>query len=176
MESTETQPIDYAKRLSNSNNTIKNYVIASMGAALVPIPLFDLVALSGIQLKMLHSLSKTYDIKFTSNLGKSLISALLGSVLPLSGALSAASAAKGMPGVGTAAGVMSMSILGGAATYAIGKVFVQHFESGGTFLDFDPEAVREHFAAEFAKGKDVAASLNTNNKGSTTTASASTKP
>jgi uncharacterized protein (DUF697 family) len=138
----------------------------------VPIPLFDLVALSGIQLKMLHSLSKTYDIKFTSNLGKSLISALLGSVLPLSGALSAASAAKGMPGVGTAAGVMSMSILGGAATYAIGKVFVQHFESGGTFLDFDPEAVREHFAAEFAKGKDVAASLNTNNKGSTTTASA----
>ncbi|MEZ5671856.1 MAG: hypothetical protein R3E08_05540 [Thiotrichaceae bacterium] len=50
--------------------------------------------------------------------------------------------------------------MGGAATYAIDKVFVQHFESGGTFLDFDPEAVREHFAAEFAKGKDVAASLN----------------
>jgi uncharacterized protein (DUF697 family) len=172
MESTETQSIDYAKRLSNSNNTIKNYVIASMGAALVPVPLFDLVALSGIQLKMLHSLSKTYNIKFTSNLGKSLISALLGSVLPLSGALSAASAAKGMPGVGTAAGVMSMSILGGAATYAIGKVFVQHFESGGTFLDFDPEAVREHFAAEFTKGKDVATSLNTSNKGSTTTTSA----
>jgi hypothetical protein len=77
-----------------------------------------------------------------------------------------------MPGVGTAAGVMSMSILGGAATYAIGKVFVQHFESGGTFLDFDPEAVREHFAAEFTKGKDVATSLNTSNKGSTTTTSA----
>lgn len=170
METTETPSIDYTKRLNESNNTIKNYVIASMGAALVPIPLFDLVALTGIQLKMLHSLSKAYNIKFTANLGKSLISALLGSVLPLSGALTAASAAKSMPGVGTAAGVMSMSILGGAATYAIGKVFVQHFESGGTFLDFDPESVREHFAAEFNKGKDVAASLNTNTKGSATAA------
>jgi hypothetical protein len=90
----------------------------------------------------------------------------------LSGALTAASAAKSVPGVGTAAGVMSMSVLGGAATYAIGKVFVQHFESGGTFLDFDPEAVREHFAAEFNKGKDVAASLNTNTKGGAATSSA----
>lgn len=172
METTETPSIDYTKRLNESNNTIKNHVIASMGAALVPIPLFDLVALTGIQLKMLHSLSKAYNIKFTANLGKSLISALLGSVLPLSGALTAASAAKSVPGVGTAAGVMSMSVLGGAATYAIGKVFVQHFESGGTFLDFDPEAVREHFAAEFNKGKDVAASLNTNTKGGAATSSA----
>lgn len=176
METTQNQPIDYAKRVSNSNNTIKNYVIASMAAALVPIPLFDLVALTGIQLKMLHSLSKAYNIKFTSNLGKSLISALLGSVIPLSGGLSAASAAKGVPGVGTAAGVMSMSILGGAATYAIGKVFVQHFESGGTFLDFDPEAVREHFAAEFAKGQEIATSLNSNKTTAAAPASTTTKP
>ena len=38
----------------------------------------------------------------------------------------------------------------------IGKLFTQHFASGGTFLDFHPEAVREHFYAEFQKGTKLA--------------------
>ena len=28
----------------------------------------------------------------------------------------------------------------------MGKVFIQHFESGGTFLDFDPDKVRSYFS------------------------------
>jgi hypothetical protein len=57
-------------------------------------------------------------------------------------------------------GVMSAFVaipgLAAAFTYAVGKVFVQHFASGGTFLDFDPKKVREHFAREFEEGKIVA--------------------
>jgi len=41
----------------------------------------------------------------------------------------------------------------GASTYAVGQVFIQHFESGGTFLDFDPEKVKGYFAEQFEKGK-----------------------
>jgi hypothetical protein len=40
-----------------------------------------------------------------------------------------------------------------ASTYAVGRVFIQHFESGGTFLDFDPDKVRAHFEAEFKKAQ-----------------------
>ena len=36
-------------------------------------------------------------------------------------------------------------IVAGAATYALGNVFVKHFESGGTLLDFKPEPVRDFF-------------------------------
>jgi uncharacterized protein (DUF697 family) len=139
-----------------ANNMVKNYIIASMGAALVPVPLFDMVALTGIQLKMLHSLAKLYNVKFTKNLGKSLIGSLLGGVIPTS---TAASLSKAVPGVGTAAGVIGMSAIGGAATYAIGRVFIQHFESGGTFLDFNPEKVREYFKEQFERGKGVASEL-----------------
>jgi uncharacterized protein (DUF697 family) len=35
-----------------------------MGAGLVPVPVLDLVAVSGVQLKMLSVISKTYDIPF----------------------------------------------------------------------------------------------------------------
>jgi len=142
-----------------ANNMVKNYIIASMGAALVPVPLFDMVALTGIQLKMLHSLAKLYNVKFTKNLGKSLIGSLLGGIVPTS---TAASLAKAVPGVGTTAGVIGMSAIGGAATYAIGRVFIQHFESGGTFLDFNPEKVRDYFKSEFERGKDVASELQEN--------------
>src|SRR5262249_52323614 len=66
------------------------------------------------------------------------------------------SAAKMIPFVGPLVGGLSMPLFSGAATYAIGQVFIQHFETGGTLLDFEPEKVREHFRREFAEGQGVA--------------------
>jgi hypothetical protein len=36
---------------------------------------------------------------------------------------------------------------------------MQHFESGGTLLNFEPKSMREHFAKELRQGKQVAANL-----------------
>ena len=52
-----------------------------------------------------------------------------------------------------------MPIYSGAATWAIGKVFIQHFASGGTFLDFDPQKVKDYFRNLFEQGKEVASNL-----------------
>jgi uncharacterized protein (DUF697 family) len=150
---------DIDLRSSQANNIIKKHVIVVMGTSLVPIPLFDLVALTGVQLKMLYSLAKLYDVPFSKNLGKSLITSLLGGVMPTSAAMTLASLAKAVPGLGTATGMISVSILGGATTYAIGSVFMQHFESGGTLLDFNPKKTREYFSNKLEEGKEVAAKL-----------------
>ena len=155
----ETAETDIDLRSSQAGNIIKNHVIGVMGASLVPIPLFDLVALTGVQIKMLHSLTKLYEVPFSKNLGKSLIVSLLGGIMPTSAAMTLASFAKAVPGLGTATGIISVSVLGGATTYAIGSVFMQHFESGGTLLDFDPKKMREYFAGKLEEGKEVAAKL-----------------
>ena len=155
----ETAETDIDLRSNQANNIIRNHVIGVMGATLVPIPLFDLVALTGVQVKMLHSLAKLYDVPFSKNLGKSLIVSLLGGVMPTSAAMTLASLAKAVPGLGTATGMISVSVFGGATTYAIGSVFMQHFESGGTLLDFDPKKMREYFAGKLEEGKEVAAKL-----------------
>jgi hypothetical protein len=63
---------------------------------------------------------------------------------------------KAMPGLGTVAGASTMVLFSGAAAWALGKVFIQHFESGGTFLDFDPDAVKEYFRAQFQEGQKIA--------------------
>jgi hypothetical protein len=54
---------------------------------------------------------------------------------------------------GAILGAVTLPFFAGAATYAIGKVFMQHFASGGTFLDFDPDKVRGYFREQFGKGK-----------------------
>jgi len=52
-----------------------------------------------------------------------------------------------------------MPITAGAVTYAVGKVFHQHFASGGTFLSFDPDKVRDYYAEMLREGKTVAANM-----------------
>jgi len=151
------QDIDLRSR--QARKVIKKHVMVAMGASLVPMPLFDLVALSGVQLKMLYSLTKFYEVPFSKHLGKSSIASLLGGVMPTSTAMTLASLAKVVPGLGTATGVISVSVLGGASTYAIGSVFAQHFESAGTLLDFDPKKMRAYFSSKLQEGKGVAADL-----------------
>ena len=62
-----------------------------------------------------------------------------------------------IPVIGPVIAATSLPAVSAAVTYAIGKVFISHFETGGTLLDFDPVAVREYFRAEFAKGLKEAA-------------------
>ena len=138
--STETE----ALRIVNS------YMGWSAGAGLIPLPLIDLAAISGVQLKMIHALSKFYGIPFSRDVAKSVIGALVGGGSSTLLAAPAASVIKFVPVVGQIAGVLTEPALAAAATYALGKVFVQHFETGGTFLNFDPEALRQHYNEQFA--------------------------
>ena len=50
--------------------------------------------------------------------------------------------------MGTAIGALTMPVFSAAATYIIGKVFIQHFASGGTLLDFNPPDYREFIKAQ----------------------------
>ncbi|MDX9882077.1 MAG: DUF697 domain-containing protein [Prolixibacteraceae bacterium] len=150
-------------KLDSANDLVKKWMWWTMGAGLIPVPFVDLAAVTGVQLKMLSDLSKLYEVKFSENRGKAIISALLGSIVPnsLAGG-GVGSVLKMIPLVGTILGGVSMSLFSGAATYAIGKSFIQHFESGGTFLDFDPVKVKEYFKDLFEEGKAVAKEMENN--------------
>ncbi|SLM31110.1 conserved hypothetical protein [Desulfamplus magnetovallimortis] len=152
---TETAPMetDTAKRLDEANKIVRNRMIASVGAGLIPLPVVDIAALTGIQMDAVRALSKLYNVNFTQNIGKTAISALTGGIFPVASGPWVSSAVKTVPVVGQLMGTISMPVVAGASTYALGQVFIQHFESGGTFLTFDPEKVKEHFKQEFEKGK-----------------------
>jgi len=137
---------------SIANSIIKNHMIWSMGAGFIPIPLADFVAVSAIQLDMIRQLCKVYDIDFKETEGKAMITSLTSSGLARLGAR----AIKIIPGVGSVLGGVTLAVLSGGSTYALGEVFKKHFETGGTFLDFDPSRLKKYYDEQFEKGKEMA--------------------
>ncbi len=150
--------VDYNKRKMEAKRIIKNRMIASVAAGLIPFPVIDIATLTGIQMDTVRVLSKLYNVDFTKNFGRTAISSFTGGILPVATGRVVNSAVKMVPIVGQFIGAVSMPVIAGASTYALGKVFVQHFESGGTFLTLDPEKVRGYFNEEYIKGQNIAES------------------
>jgi uncharacterized protein (DUF697 family) len=131
-----------------ASKLVDRFSIWSGVAGLVPLPVVDVLAVGGLQLQMLRRLSQIYDVEFSENRGKALIAALAGCMIPATSGMGAASALKAIPVVNILAAGFVMPVLSAGATYAIGKAFVQHFESGGTLLDFNPPDYREFVKAQ----------------------------
>jgi uncharacterized protein (DUF697 family) len=135
------------------NAILRHHVWGAMGVGLIPVPVVDVIALTGVQINMLRRLAEVYEIPFMKDTVKNILSALIGSALPVAVAPGVASLVKAIPIIGQTAGAVTMSLTGGAATYAVGKVFIQHFASGGTFLSFDPEKFKAYYTEMFEEGK-----------------------
>lgn len=142
-----------------AGKTVRNHMLAAMGIGLIPVPMLDIVGVTGVQLNMLRKLAKIYEVPFSEHKVKNILTSLIGggASIPLAGVF--ASLVKFIPIVGTTIGSVSMPIASGAITYAVGKVFLQHFASGGTFLSFDPDKVRDYYAEMLKEGKTVAANV-----------------
>ncbi len=147
-------------KIREADDITKKYMRRSIAVGLLPIPIVDLIILSSLQLKMLRRLCNLYDIAFSKHLGKSLIASTLGGGASLSISYGLVSLTKSVPVYGQTTGMISISLFGAASTYGLGKVFTQHFESGGTFLTFDPQQVATYYAEQFQKGIEKAKKSN----------------
>ena len=143
------------RRDEMASQIVDRYSLWSGAAGLIPVPIVDVAAVGGVQIVMLRRLSEIYGVPFAENRGKAILASLAGSVLPASTATTSAmtvgSLIKGLPGVGWAVGALTMPVFSAGATYIMGKVFIQHFASGGTLLDFNPPDYREFIKAQKEK-------------------------
>jgi uncharacterized protein (DUF697 family) len=90
---------------------------------------------------------------------KKVATSLIGSMFLANSFPWLASAVKLIPIVGQTLGTVTMPIICSASTYATGKVFIQHFDSGGTLLTFDPEKVKAYYAEMLKEGKSIATNM-----------------
>ncbi|RLD18659.1 MAG: hypothetical protein DRI69_09905 [Bacteroidetes bacterium] len=144
---------DKTDRTKHADTIIRNHIVWSMGAGMIPIPIADFFAVSAIQLDMVRQLCKLYDVDFKENEMKAVVTALTTSGFAKAGARMAV---KLIPGIGTIIGGVTMAILSGASSFAVGEVFKKHFETGGTILDFDMDRLIKLYNEKFEKGKKVA--------------------
>lgn len=151
---------DNDERSKEANSIIREHIVLSMGAGLIPIVMVDVFAVSALQLDMINQLCGVYNVDYSETQSKAIVTALTSSTLARVGG----SLVKMIPGVGSVLGGVTVSVFAGASTYALGEVFKKHFESGGTILDFDPQRLRKMYREKFEKGKKVAEQLRRENE------------
>lgn len=161
----EHESISEAELHEKAEKIVRNHMLVAIGTGVIP-PVVDIAALTGVQIRMLYQIAQNYGQKFKDEWGKSVIGSLIGGYGMARLATGAVfSLMKFVPVVGQIAAPVSMSVVASASTYALGMVFIKHFESGGTLLNFDAEKLREYYYDQYEKGVKLAKETTKTEKG-----------
>jgi len=126
-----------ADRRDAAREMISSAARWSMAASFIPVPYIDLATLATLQTKLIVNLASLYDQKLSKQAVNGVITVLIGTLSPTGASqVTAGLFFKLVPGVGTVLGATSLALFSYAATHAVGKIFVRHFENGGTFSSF----------------------------------------
>lgn len=140
-----------------ATDVIQKHMLVSMGIGAIPLPILDFAALTLLQVRMVRVIAETYGAPFSAERTKAIIASLVGGVLPPAFSWgSFGGLLKAIPVFGHLLGAVMMPTAAAASTYAVGKVFVQHFESGGTILNLDPDQMREFYRSLHSQGRELA--------------------
>jgi uncharacterized protein (DUF697 family) len=108
-----------APTASSADSIIRQHVLLAAGAGLIPVPIADMAAITGIQLKMLSDLSAAYQVPFSRHRVESTLSSLIGGLasreiatIGLSGLL------KTIPIFGSVLGAASMPMAAAARRHS----------------------------------------------------------
>ena len=147
---TTPSPTDDAVAL----NIVDRHAMYAAGAGLLPVPLIDSAAIAGVQFAMVRSLADHYSVPFSHERAKAVVSAIAGSVAPVSAGRTAMRFLMNhVPIAGTLFAYATVSVFASAVTFAVGRVFIRHFEAGGSLDDIDVEQSRQHVAGDLERSR-----------------------
>lgn len=153
----EQTPVDTAAQLAKAQEVIKHNVAWSAGAGMVPVPGLDLVAITGVQLKMINELCQAYGIPFKKSLARPIVISLIGSLgASMLAPVVASTTFKLLPGIGMLLSGTALAATSAGITYAVGNLFLDHFKSGGNLENFNLIAGRGVFKRKVKEGMNEA--------------------
>lgn len=145
----------------SSESVVRKYAEWSIVAGLVPANFLDTVAVTGVQLKMISELCKLYGVPFKKESARAIISSLIASNVTtgLSHTVGL-QAIKNIPYLGKLLYVAVQPAMSYASTFALGSVFVRHFEKKGSLVDFNIHDVGVSFKDTYESAKKAFKSEN----------------
>lgn len=145
-----------ADRLDAARKLISSATKWSMAASLIPVPYLDLATLATLQTRLILNLAALYDQRLPKEAVSGVISVLIGTLAPAGASqITTGLLSKLLPGVGSLIGAASIAAFSSAATYAVGNVFLRHFENGGTYATFSTKDVKAELKKEFASASGI---------------------
>jgi uncharacterized protein (DUF697 family) len=116
--------------------TVERYSNWAAVGGVVPVPIANAAAVTAMIVRMIHALSKLYGVPFEKNRARAAVVGLMGGMLPTGLATVAASAVTYfVPGY-MLLGLAASSVTSSAYARHIGRLYIEHFESGATEINF----------------------------------------
>jgi len=127
---------DAAWRQKLAHAIVERHVAYSAVGGMVPLPLVNAASITAIIVRMVKVLSDHYGVPFERDRARTVVVGLAMGVFPSGlGAITSSSLFSLVPGA-NAIGLVTSSLVAAGCTRSIGRIFVDHFESGATLADF----------------------------------------
>jgi uncharacterized protein (DUF697 family) len=124
------------RRLSQAQAIVERHATYSAAGGLVPLPIVNVASVTAIILRMVKRLSNLYGVPFERDRARAIVVGLAGGTMPTGLAAVTTSTLHYLLPASALIGLAVSSVTAVACTRSIGRIFVEHFESGETLRDF----------------------------------------
>jgi uncharacterized protein (DUF697 family) len=124
-----------ARRRSQATRIVERHAVYSGLGGFIPVPLANVASITAVIVRMVKVLSSLYGVPFQRDRARAIVIGLMGGAMPTGLATATTSTLVYIvPGSGLI-GLAVSSLTAAACTRSIGRIFVEHFESGATLHD-----------------------------------------
>jgi uncharacterized protein (DUF697 family) len=124
-----------ARRRKAALAIVDRHAAYSAMGGLLAVPLANVASVSAIIVRMVKALSKHYGVPFERDRARAIVVGLIGGSVPTGLAAATASTLFLLVPASALAGLAVSAVAAASCTRGIGRVFVEHFESGATLED-----------------------------------------
>jgi uncharacterized protein (DUF697 family) len=128
--------IDAERRRALAVAIVNRHAAYSAVGGIIPLPLINLAGVTTIIVRMVKVLSDHYGVPFEPDRARAIVVGLVGGIMPTGAAAVATSALFYILPPSAFIGLAVSSVTAATFTRGIGRIFVEHFESGATLDDF----------------------------------------
>src|SRR5207248_9266141 len=125
-----------SKPLRQPRVIVVRHASCSPFGGLVPLAIASGVGITTIVIRMVNILSNLYGVPFERDRARAIVAGLVGGATPAGFAVVTTSTLFYVVPAGALLGTVVSTISAIACTRSIGRVFIEHFESGATLNDF----------------------------------------
>jgi uncharacterized protein (DUF697 family) len=126
---------DVARRRSLARGIVERHAYYSAVGGIIPVPIANVASVTAVIVRMVKVLSDLYGVPFQRDRARAIVVGLMGGAMPTGlAAVTASTLVYIVPG-SNLIGLAVSSVTAIACTRAIGRVFIEHFESGAALPD-----------------------------------------
>ena len=123
-----------AGRRSLADTIVERHAAYAAVGGVIPLPIVNVAGITAVIVRMVKLLSALYGVPFERDRARTIVIGLMGGTMPTGlGAVTTSTLMYVLPG-SALLGLAVSSVAAAACTRGIGRVFVEHFETGATDL------------------------------------------